>query len=125
MNRKTSGSKISNNKKNTKASHKIINEDLSYLKKDKILEKVEKYVNKNREETSQRIIERKENRPILQHQEANLEMMISKIRNESHPKKDAKEISKWILNILYIIVIAIIIIFSIKYFLLWNAPQIS
>ena len=36
--------------------------DLSYIKEDKMMKKIEKYVDKNREKTSQKIMERKNNR---------------------------------------------------------------
>jgi hypothetical protein len=63
-----------------------IEEDLSYIENDRTLKKVEKYVNKNREKTSQEIIEKKSKRPATNYQEADLEVMISRISNESLPK---------------------------------------
>jgi hypothetical protein len=97
MSRKTSKSeKISKKdfKKNSKAKNKPSDIDLSYAKEDKILKKVEKYVDKNREKTSQEILERKSRRPAKKYQEADLEVMISRINSESKPKEKAKELSK-------------------------------
>ena len=39
------------------------NSDLSYIEDDKILKKVEKYVDENRAKTSKEILERKNKRP--------------------------------------------------------------
>lgn len=113
-------------KKNTRTGNRSKNEDLSYMKDDKLLEEVEKYVDKNRESTSQKIIERKANRPSRNYQEADLEVMISRIKNESQSKEKTKEVSKWILYLIYVIVIIAILIFIVKYFFVWNIlPQIS
>lgn len=112
-------------KKNAKTKNKPSDIDLSYAKEDKILKKVEKYVDKNREKTSQEILERKSRRPDKKYQEADIEVMISRINNESKPKEKVKEFSKWILLIIYTLIIAVILIFIIKYFFPWNIPQIS
>jgi hypothetical protein len=46
-----------------------LKKNIKLNKDDKILEKVEKYVDKNREKTSQEIMERKTTRPVKQYQE--------------------------------------------------------
>ena len=105
--------------------NKQIDEELSYAKEDKILKKVEKYVDKNREKTSQEILERKSKRPVEKYQEADLEVMIYRIGVESKPKEKAKELGKRILYIIYVIIIIAIIFFIVKYFFQWNVPQIQ
>lgn len=104
---------------------KKVDPDLSYMKEDRILEKIEKYVDKNREETSQRISERKDKRNNTKLKKADLEVMISRISNESKPREKAKEISKWVLYIIYIIIFIVILIFLVKSFFTWKTPQIS
>lgn len=106
--------KISNSSKNRNLSNE-----------DKMLEKVEKYVDKNREKTSQEMMERKSKRPTQKFQEWDLEVMISRIDAESKPKEKTKEVSKWILYLVYTIIVLAIIIFCIKYFFNSNMPQIS
>lgn len=101
------------------------NSDLSYIEDDKILKKVEKYVDENRAKTSKEILERKNKRPAQKYQNADLEVMISRISNESKPKEKTKEVSKRILYLIYIIIIIVILIFMIKYFFIWNIPQLS
>ena len=90
-----------------------------------MLEKIEKYVDANREKTSQEIIERKSKRPTRKYQEWELELMISRVDTESKPKEKTKEISKLIVHILYAVIFVTILIFIIKYFFIWKAPQIS
>ena len=67
MTRKSTKTKKTNKttvKKNTKKiENKLINENLSYAKEDKILKKIEKYVDDNREKTAKEISERKSKRP--------------------------------------------------------------
>ena len=99
--------------------------DIKSRKDDKMLEKVEKYVDKNREKTSQEMIERKNKRPVRKYQEWNLEVMISRISVESKPNENAKKSSKIILYVIYGIIIAIILVFVLKFFFAWNLPQIS
>ena len=90
-----------------------------------MLEKIERYVDKNREKISQEMIERKSKRPVKQYQEWDLEVMISRIWAESKPTEKTKETSKKILYIIYTIIFIIILVFITKYFFLWNVPQIS
>jgi heme/copper-type cytochrome/quinol oxidase subunit 2 len=71
------------------------------------------------------MIERKNKRPAQNFKEWDLEVMISRIWAESKPKEKTKETSKWILYIMYTIVIIAIIIFMVKYFFVWKMPQIS
>lgn len=108
----------------TKKSKKESKSDLSYLENDKTLKKVEKYVDKNREKTSQQIIERKSKRPDKKYQEADLEVMISRISNESDQKKTTHKNSKTFVYVIYIIIMVAIVISCIKYFFMWNMPQI-
>ena len=97
--------------------------DLSYIKDDKTLKKVEKYVDSRREETSKEIIERKGKRPATKYQEADLEVMISRISNESQPKKKKRN-NKWVLYAIYAIIVVAIVIYFVKFFI-WNVSQIS
>lgn len=97
--------------------------DLSYIKNDKTLKKVEKYVDSKREKTSQEIIEKKSKRPATQYQEADLEVMISRISNESQPKKKKRN-NKWVIYLIYAIIMIAIVISCIKFFM-WNLSQIS
>ena len=73
-------------------------------------------MNKSREKTSKEISERKSKRPVKKYQEADLEVMISRISSESKPKEKVKETSKWILYIIYAIIIVVVLIFMVKYF---------
>jgi phosphoenolpyruvate-protein kinase (PTS system EI component) len=57
----------------------ILQNNIKLAKEDKMLEKVEEYVDKNREKTSQEMLERKSKRPVNKYQEADLEVMISRI----------------------------------------------
>jgi hypothetical protein len=90
--------------------------DLSYMQDDRTLKKVEKYVDKNREKTSKEMAERKSKRPTTKYQEADLEVMISRISNESNPKKSAYKNNKLIIYSIYVIIMIAIVIFCIKYF---------
>lgn len=94
----------------------ILQNNIKLAKEDRMLEKIEKYVDNNREKTSQEIAERKSKRPARKYQEWDLEVMISRISAESKPTEKAKETSKWILYIIYAIVFVVIIIFMVKYF---------
>ena len=53
--------------------------DSSYIKDDKTLKKVEKYVDSKREETTKEIVERKSKRRATKYQEGDLEVMISRM----------------------------------------------
>ena len=103
----------------------VLQKNIKLKKEERMLNKVEKYVDKTREKTSQEMIERKRKRPIKNYQEWDLEVMISRVSVESKPKEKTKEISKRIVNIIYIIILLVIIIFTVKYFFVWNVPQIS
>jgi hypothetical protein len=58
-------------KKEKSGLQKVINlqKNIKLAKEDRMLEKIEKYVDKNREKTSQEIAERKSKRPAKQYQE--------------------------------------------------------
>ena len=108
----------------TKTANQTTNKKISLkTKDDKMLERVEKYVDKNREKTSQEILERKRKRPANNYKEWDLDVLISRVSIESKPKENTKEISKWILYIIYTIILIIILIFTVKFFLAWNIPQ--
>lgn len=109
-----------------KATSKKISWKMIKTQDDKMLEKIEKYVDMKREKTSQEILERKSKRPVKKFQEADIEVMISRISVESSkPKENTKKISKWVVYMIYVIVLFFVIIFCIKYFFSWNMPQIS
>lgn len=108
----------------TKKSKKERKPDLSYMQDDRTLKKVEKYVDKNREKISKEIIEKKSKRQATKYQEADLEVMISRISYESNPKKSGNKNSKLIIYWIYIIIMIAIVVFCIKYFFMWNMSQI-
>lgn len=122
---KKAESEVGEKKKTVLQKAVILQKNIKLKKEDRMLEKVEKYVDKNREKTSQDMIERKSKRPIREYQEWDLEVMISRISAESKPKEDTRKISKGILYIIYLIIIIIILILMVKYFFAWNMPQIS
>ena len=102
-----------------------IKNDLSYIYDDKTLNKVEKYVESKREQTSKEIVERKSKRPATIYQEGDLEVMISRISNESQPKNLKKKNYKKIIYVIYVIIIVTFVIFCIKHFFMWNLSQIT
>lgn len=112
-------------KKEKSSLEKIITlqKDIKSANEDKMLEKVEKYVDKNREKTSQEMIERKSKRPTKKYQEWDLDVLISRVSIESKPKENVKETSKIILYIIYAAIIITILIFIAKFFFTWNIPQ--
>ena len=112
-------------KKEKSSLEKIITlqKDIKSANEDKMLEKVEKYVDKNREKTSQEMIERKSKRPTKKYQEWDLDVLISRVSIESRPKENVKETSKIILYIIYAAIIITILIFIAKFFFTWNIPQ--
>ena len=101
----------------------ILQKSIKLANEDKMLKKVEKYVDKNREKTSQEIMERKSKRPIKKFQEWDLDVLISRVSIESKPKDKTKKTSKLILYIIYTIIIITILIFFVKFFFAWNMPQ--
>jgi len=109
--------KSGKNEKSDLQNQTILQKNIKLTGEDKMLEKVERYVDKNREKTSQEMIERKNKRPAVNYQEADLEVMISRISAESKPIEKAKETSKWILYIIYTIIFIVIVIFAVQYFL--------
>lgn len=108
-------SKVEKKKKSGLQKVLTLQNDIKSRKDDKMLEKIEKYVDKNREKTSQEMMERKSKRPAKQYQEWDLEVMISRIWAESKPNNNKKS-SKRILYIIYGIIIVIILIFLVKIF---------
>lgn len=77
---------------------------------ERMLEKVEKYVDKNWDETSKDMAERKSKRPAVNYQNADIEVMISRISEESKDKEPNKS-SKMFVYLIYIVIILVIIIF--------------
>ena len=124
-------SSISTKKKTTKkTTNKTVSKiqllwNVTKAREDRMLEKVERYVDKNREKTSKEISERKSKRPAKNYQEWDLELLITRVSVESKPKDKTKETSKRILYIIYAIIIITVLIFIVKYFFIWNIPQIS
>ena len=124
-------SSISTKKKTTKkTTNKTVSKiqllwNVTKAREDRMLEKVERYVDKNREKTSKEISERKGKRPAKNYQEWDLELLITRVSVESKPKDKTKETSKRILYIIYAIIIITVLIFIVKYFFIWNIPQIS
>jgi hypothetical protein len=62
-------SEVGEKKKTVLQKAVILQKNIKLKKEDRMLEKVEKYVDKNREKTSQDMIERKSKRPIREYQE--------------------------------------------------------
>ena len=116
----TSRKKWTSIKTANQANNKRISEK---TKDDRMLEKVEKYVDKNREKTSQEMIERKSKRPTKKYQEWDLDVLISRVSIESKPNVKTKKTSKLVLYIIYTIIIIAILIFIAKFFFAWNIPQ--
>lgn len=101
----------------------ILQKSIKLANEDKMLKKVEKYVDKNREKTSQEMIERKSKRPTKKYQEWDLDVLISRVSIESKPNVKTKKTSKLVLYIIYTIIIIAILIFIAKIFFAWNIPQ--
>ena len=101
----------------------ILQKSIKLANEDKMLKKVEKYVDKNREKTSQEIMERKSKRPTKKFQEWDLDVLISRVSIESKPNVKTKKTSKLVLYIIYTIIIIAILIFIAKIFFAWNIPQ--
>ena len=101
----------------------ILQKNIKLANEDKMLEKVEKYVDKNREKTSQEMMERKKKRSDNKYKEWDLDVLISRVSIESKPKDKTKKTSKLILYIIYTIIIITILIFFVKFFFAWNTPQ--
>lgn len=108
--------KIEKKEKSVLEKAAILQKDIKLKNEDKMLQKVERYVDKNREKTSQEIMERKSKRPNVKYNAADLEVMISRVSAQSKPKEKVQETSKWISYIIYSIIIIAIIIFVIKHF---------
>lgn len=85
-------------------------------KDEKILKKVENYVDQKREQTSTEIMERKSKRPTTKYQKGDLEVMISRISEDSKPKESTKKTSKLIMWIIYAFIIFVILMMCAKIF---------
>lgn len=84
---------------------------------DKTLIKIEKYVEKNREKTYKNISEKRWTRKIDNNENNNLETMINKLHEKTKVKKKSPTIAKWILYLIYIMLICISIYIFMKYFI--------
>ena len=94
----------------------IFQKNTELANEDKMLKKIEKYVEKSREKTLHEMIERKKKRPTEKTQKWDLEVMISRISAESKPKEKIKEFSKILTYIIYTIIIVATLIFITKWF---------
>ena len=110
-------------KKTEKNGKSDLQKNIKLANEDRMLEKVEKYVDRNREKTSQEILKRKNKRGNEKYQKWDLELLISRVNVESKPSIKTKEISKLILYIIYALIIIAILIFFVKFFFAWNMPQ--
>jgi len=79
--------KIEKKEKSVLEKAAILQKDIKLKNEDKMLQKVERYVDKNREKTSQEIMERKSKRPNVKYNAADLEVMISRVSAQSKPKE--------------------------------------
>lgn len=86
-------------------------------KKDKMLTKVEKYVDKERESISENISNKKQKRKNKDLGDVNLEVMISRLKENEKCNKKWKSwnIAKWLLYIVYIIIIASFLYICLNY----------
>ena len=110
---KTKKSKITKN--NYK--HNIANQDLSYIEDDIITRKVEKFVNKNREKTFKKIEEKRSKRPSIKYQDADLEIMLSRI-NIQNKQKETSKFRRLFVYLFCIFFILVVLFFWIKFLFL-------
>jgi len=110
---KTESTKISN-----------ITNNIKQTSEDRMLKKIEDYVDKNRNETAQKIAEKKSKRPTKHYKKAELEAMISRISIENDSSSVKKDSNKWLIYLIYIIVIITILLIFSKFYA-WNIPQIQ
>jgi len=101
----------------------IIN-NIKETSEDKMLKKIEDYVDKNWNETAQKIAEKKSKRPTNHYKKAELEAMISRISIENDSSSVKKDSNKWLIYLIYIIVIITILLIFSKFYA-WNIPQIQ
>lgn len=87
------------------------------IKGDKVLEKVEKIVEKNRETTEKDIIRRKNERKSDDYKDVNLDVMISRISDQSKIQKNSTAATKNFLYLVYFLIIIAIFVFIIKWLL--------
>lgn len=110
---KTESTKISN-----------ITNNIKQTSEDRMLKKIEDYVDRNWNETAQKIAEKKSNRPTKHYKKAELEAMISRISIENDSNSVKKDTNKWLIYLIYFIVIIVILIIFSKFYA-WNIPQIQ
>lgn len=101
--------------KNSKLSNPV--KDIE-IKWDKVLEKVEKLVEKNWEATENDIRKRKSERKPDDYKDVNLDVMLSRISEQSKAKKTGSNFAKNFLYFLYFLIIIAILIFVAKWLLL-------
>lgn len=88
------------------------------IKWDKVLEKVEKMVEKDWKMTENDIRKRKSERKTDDYKDVNLDVMLSRIAEQSKAKKTGSNFAKNFLYFLYILIIIAILIFVAKWLLL-------
>lgn len=105
--------KITSDKKNI---HSDLRKDID-IKWDKVLEKVEKMVEKNWEITEKDIRKRKSERKNDDYKNVSLDVMISRISEESKKHKNDTTFAKNFLYFVYFLIIVAIFIFLAKWLL--------
>lgn len=120
--KKTSTTKRKIKAKTTPVSDYIKN--VKQTSEDRMLEKIEDYVDKNWAETAQKIAEKRSNRPTRHYKKAELEAMISRVSIENNSSSVRKDNNKWLVYIVYSIIVIAVILFIMKC-IIWNTPQIS
>lgn len=89
------------------------------IKWDRVLEKVEKMVEKDWEATEKDIIKRKSERNPDDYKDVNLDVMMSRISEQSRKQtKNSTFNTKNLLYFIYLLIIILIIIFSAKWLLM-------
>ena len=88
------------------------------IKWDKVLEKVERLVEKDWEMTEKNIIQRKRERKPDDYKDVNLDVMLSRISEQSKAKKSCSSFMKNFLYFLYFLIIVVIFVFVAKWLLM-------
>lgn len=88
------------------------------IKWDKVLEKVEKMVEKNWETTENDIRKRKSKRKPDDYKDVNLDVMLTRISEQSKAMKSASNFAGKFLYFLYFLIIIVILIFVAKWLML-------
>lgn len=118
--KKTKKTENSDSIKKVSCKKKIVSSNLRNdvdIKWDKILEKVEKMVEKNWKNTEENIRKRKSERDPDDYKNVNLDVMVSRISEQSKVRKNVSLV-KNILYFMYFLVIVVILILVAKWLLL-------